>query len=186
MATPARRLVPEQKVQTAPLGTHVNPRSGEKVTVACKLPHGLILRVFNKTTRREAILGGGTREFEVFEPDPNIAIRIHGNVAPFGKAVPGLHEASGYALTHNVPKDIWDRWLEANADSDIVRQKLVFAAPTRDAAESMATDAKDVRSGLEPMNPERKQLPNGRSAPVDPRWPRSTRVGDITQMDTKS
>lgn len=61
----------------------------------------------------------------------------------------------GYAVTHGVPKDLWDRWLEENADLALVRNGLIKASKSHLDVElrAVASDGKALKTGLERLNP---------------------------------
>lgn len=125
--------------------------AGTVVTVACKLPHGFDLRVFSMEDYQEPILGGGwksvKRAVEVGQRH-----LLAGVSAPFGLA-PVAQMAAGYALTHNVDADFFAKWLDQNADSDVVKNRLIFAAPKALDVEARAKENEKTRSGLEPLVP---------------------------------
>ena len=108
--------------------------AGETVTVACKLPHGLKLRVFTETMRPESVMGGGTREVKVWDEIPDVSFTVFGNSHPQNKA-PKCLIVGDYALTPNCPKELWDLWLQQNKDSDVVRNGLIFAHAKDQAAQ---------------------------------------------------
>lgn len=126
--------------------------AGAKVTVACKLPAGLVLRGQKKVQEREAVLGGGVREFDVWRPT-GAMVEILGTATPYGQA-PKTLIIGGYALTHNVPKDLWDNWLEGNAEGSLVKNKIVFAYEKAADAQDAAKDHESTVSGFEPIDPE--------------------------------
>lgn len=147
-------------------------RSGETVVVACKMPNGIVMRGFRQKTRVVQVLGGGQRDEKFFEPDGR-EITILGCSRPVGGEF-RTRVVAGFALTQGVPKDLWDQWSEANAESDLVRNGLIFAyASTAETADA-AKDARKVRSGLEPLDPK-----------GDPRRPRplNARVSQIATRD---
>ena len=80
------------------------------------------------------------------------------------------HEVAGYGLTE-CPKEIWDKWYEANRkDSPLIANRLVFAAPGKDAIISEIQNVPDGnRNGLEPIEP--PSIPNANEEVVinDPR-----------------
>lgn len=125
--------------------------TGETVTVACNLPNGLILRVFDMVNVRRARPGGGFDE----EPEARLAgepFTLHGNRTSFGEE-PKCKVVCGYALTRGVPKDLWDRWLEQNEDSDLVRNNLIHAHESMDEAADASEELDGTKSGLQPLNP---------------------------------
>ena len=135
-------------------------RSGGTVTVACKYPAGLMLRLFEKKEKREAS-PNGFREFEQFEAilDPatempvTVAIKGPGGV-PFGQgpALGVIVTQDGFALTQGVSEEFWERWLEQNKASDIVRNKVIYAR--KNDVEGWAREHAQVRTGVEPIDPD--------------------------------
>lgn len=122
----------------------------DTVTVACKLPCGLIMREFAARQESELVLGGGSREVTMHRPTGR-QVTILGTGARFGAPPPIL--IGGYRLTPNVPKDLWENWLAANRDSDLVRNHLVFAAPQERDVAAWSREHEAARSGLEGIDP---------------------------------
>jgi hypothetical protein len=129
--------------------------STETVTIACKLPHGLQLRVYEMVERDEMVVGGGLRKRKVAVARPEVAY-VYGWSHP-QNAAPKAQMVGGYALTPNVSKDLWDRWLQLNGDSMMVKNGLIFAHGKTDSTVAQAKDGEKVRSGLERLDP--KNLP---------------------------
>lgn len=121
------------------------------VTVACKIPNGLILRVFNQEEYDEPVLGGGVRKAKRAVQVGN-PVKIDGPAVPFGMQ-PNSPISGGYALTAGVDADIWTKWLEQNADLDAVKNKLVFAHARQDSAAAEARENETRVSGLQPIDP---------------------------------
>lgn len=138
--------------------------STETVDIACKLPNGLVLEV------GYAIVNNG-----VVRSDKYKAITLKGcnaNLVIAGQPAV-LNPEPG--ITANVPKDLWDAWLEtAGKLHPAVRNNLIYVV-RKDAgsAKSQADAARHLRSGLEPLDP--NKMPAGvTEAPVDGR-PRLTK-----------
>jgi hypothetical protein len=125
----------------------------ETVTVACKLPHGLILQNYRMAEKPVPILGGGTRVEKMAEP-VGAPITIRGVAHEVNKA-PTVQIIGGYALTPGVDAGFFAAWLKANADHDAVRNGLIFAHAKADDAEAEAREKSSLRSGLEPIDPSR-------------------------------
>jgi hypothetical protein len=146
-------------------------KKASTVTVACNIPMGLLLHLQESYVDHEQTQNGVrdvTRHRKVGEP-----VTIQGNAIMV--ATPGAPDkqiVGGYALTRNISADFWDKWIAQNKDAPYVKNGNIFAMPSRDAAESRAQEQKDLRSGLEPLNPETK-MANGREVPADPRFPRA-------------
>lgn len=131
-------------------------QSKDTVSVACKLPHGLLMRIYTPVDVQVPVLGGGTRTETQYKylPGKFPEFRLkgfshHQNQAPSGEIV------NGYAVTHGIPKDFWDEWMKQNHEADFVKNNLVFAQPTAEALGSQMRD-KDhakLKSGLERIDP---------------------------------
>jgi hypothetical protein len=143
--------------------------AGETVSVACKLPHGLILHLDDMVPGFEPAPGGSRaimearRRPEVFKV-AGVGFPQNGNPENRPQMV------GGYALTTGIPADFWEKWLEDNKDSDYVRNNLIFATKKGAGIMDMAKEHAKQRSGLEPLNPD-KIIVGGREVPADPRIP---------------
>lgn len=122
------------------------------VTVACKLPHGLILRVFDRKDVPEPQQGGGTKDVEKWLPRPN-SVQIKGYAEKYDPSLPPAARTSSYALTHGVDKEFFEQWLKQNHDHDAVVRGLIFAQDKPESARAKALEMKATRSGLEPIDP---------------------------------
>jgi len=124
--------------------------SKETVTVCCKLPHGLVLRVFRMEDTAEPISGGGFRTVKVAREYARH--KVNGNAHPQDKAP--LHMINGgYAFTTGVPKDLWDVWLEQNKDSMVVANNLIFAHVQEASARDETNEKTKITSGFERLDP---------------------------------
>ena len=144
-------------------------KGSKHVSVACKVPNGLVLRQFKSRKENQLVLGGGSREVEVFYQTGE-GIKVNGP-KPLS-AQPNFAMPGGYALTHDVPADLWESWLNANKDSMMVKNKQIFAAASSEAASRMAVEHEEVKSNLEPLDPATTSV-KGREVNVDPRWPKA-------------
>lgn len=141
---------------TSPKGRVKLDNGTDYVTVACKMPNGLVLQLEQKVEIREPLPSGGVREVTQWRRTPDV-IEVKGNAVNFeslrrGMQMPAIE--GGFGLTHGVPKAFWDQWLEAHKDDDIVRRGLIFAVKTEQEARKEAATRSDIKSGLEPINPD--------------------------------
>jgi hypothetical protein len=133
------------------------------VTVACKLPHGLKMRLFREEDYQEPTAGGVMRISKRWVPLPDavtvrgVATEVNAPIDPRKPPPPLI--VGGYALTPGVDADFWAAWLKANAEFDAVKNKLIFAYEKHDTTEGKARENASRRSGLEPLDPTR--LPRG-------------------------
>lgn len=121
--------------------------AGGKVWIACKLPNGLQLRVFEMVTRTETTLNG-TRDFRIAQQlgEP---VRLNGNAVAMGDVL--SHKVvGGYGLTQ-IDEDFWNAWLEANQNADVIKNLLVSGHRTKEEASDWAREHASTRSGLEEL-----------------------------------
>ena len=131
-------------------------RTGETVTVACKLPLGIMMQVFEMEDAEEIVGAGAVRKFKRARA-VGPAIKLNGSAKYRGSDHETLHDIRhGAGLTFGVPKDAFDRWVEANKDNEFISKGLVFAH--RSDAQSMAAERVSVKTGLEPVDPKAKVL----------------------------
>lgn len=124
------------------------PKGRNTVTVACKLPHGLVLRVFGDMTVNRPTPGGGVTPERVAQQIGD-AFTIKGNAFNMGEERPRAEKIGGFAITYGVPADLWHKWLEQNKDADVVKNGLIFAHEKTDTVAGKAKDGKALKSGLE-------------------------------------
>lgn len=71
----------------------------------------------------------------------------------------------GYGLTEGVPAEFFEAWMKAYADSPAVTNGLVFAQEKAADARAQALDQAEIKTGLEPLNPNK---PGANLAPENP------------------
>lgn len=133
------------------------PKGRRTVTVASKLPMDLDLQLCRETTARVTGQYGSVTEQINLPFGPVVTIR--GTAYPAGTPPKGFPRpphmiSAGYALTHNVDADFWDRWIQQNSATDMVVNGMIKAHSDLDHLEGEAEEFKDRNSGMEPMNPE--------------------------------
>jgi hypothetical protein len=100
--------------------------STDTVTVGCKLPHGLML----KLTKH----GEGSRQY-----------RVRGSNAS--------NIVGGFGITEGVPRDFWDEWVKHHAAISIVKQGLIFALGDKASVQDKAKEYASLANGLEALDP---------------------------------
>lgn len=141
------------------------------VTVACKLPHGCVIRDFVESVAHEPVLGGGSRKVKVYRPvGPKIRIKGPTVPAPFVRLV---EVVGGYAITEGIPADVFARWMKWNEDSAPVRNKLIFGDESGDKVRGICREYASLASGVEPLDVSMIVNKDGRQVLKDPRVKRA-------------
>lgn len=123
--------------------------SSKTVTVACKIPNGLQLRLFNMVPFDEPVIGGGVRQSKRAEQVGDIVV-LKGFAVPFGHT-PEHQIVGGYGLTAGVSREFFEQWLLQNKDHPAVKGGLIFSADGQHEAVDRAKERRALRSGLEPL-----------------------------------
>jgi hypothetical protein len=138
--------------------------STDKVTVACKHPHGIVLQLYKMEEQREPAPGGTiTVKRAIKHGDP---VTLYGTALMFGQQ-PNYQIVGGYALTPNIPADFMEEWMKQNRDSPLVKNSIIFVNPDAAYARDEAVEKRGIRGGLEPIKIETdgtlkdKRVPKG-------------------------
>lgn len=140
--------------------------SRNTVTVACKLPHGLVIRDFKPTQTFENVMGGGQREVVVYRP-VGPQIRLKGPVVP-RQFIRAVEVIGGYAITEGIDGKVFANWLDANKDAPYIVNKLVYGHEDGARVRAWAKEHASVRSGFEPLDVSLRSEA-GRMVYTDPR-----------------
>ncbi|CAN7375042.1 hypothetical protein LJR220_003343 [Bradyrhizobium sp. LjRoot220] len=120
------------------------------VTVACKMPHGVMIRDFAEGKVMEDVLGGGKRPTKVFRPVGR-PIRVKGPVVP-DQFIRLVEVVGGYAITEGVDARVFAKWIDANKEAPFVTNELIFGHENGDIVRGWAKEHAAVRSGMEPLD----------------------------------
>lgn len=120
------------------------------VTVACKLPHGIIIRDHKAVNTKVNVLGGGQRNETVFRPVGH-PIRIKGPQVP-GPFLRLVEVVGGYAITEGVDGEVFARWLDANKDSLFVVNQMIYGHENGGQVRGWAKERAAVKSNMEPLD----------------------------------
>lgn len=137
-------------------------RSGETVTVACKIPNGFKMEFYREVERTVEIKGGHDRIRQYVKDGAVAPIFLNGPAAPFGQ-MPRGRVIGKAAFTRGVPKALWDRWVKENSNLDAVVNRQIFAHATEShligiAKEEIANQSLQgpMVQGDDPRNPRRR------------------------------
>lgn len=158
-ATLTERMAMADRLVGEPAQTPPTPpaRTGQTVSVACKFPGGLIIRAFRYEEISEPTATGWHQRKIAIEVarhtlrGPNASL-ARGEPNPTG-IHPSLIVSGGYSVTAGVPADLWHAFLNDNKDSDLIRNRIVFALDSDDRARDAGKEHAEVRSGMEPVDP---------------------------------
>jgi hypothetical protein len=126
------------------------------MTVACKIPNGLMLRVFVPETYDVPVMGGGMKTVTRSRPT-DWSCKLNGPARKLGQDV--AHQIiHGAGLTHGVDADLFALWLEQNKTSDYVVKGLVFGQVKPNDTIQQANEHRHEKTGLEAVDP--KNLPD--------------------------
>lgn len=154
---------------------HRRATGTDTVTVACSLPNGHILQLYDIEEVEQTLPNG--RTFKENNATLNQAAgqwrlngaaldfqRLAAGEVPDYRVIKGSTIGAGYALTVGIPRDFWEAWLKQNASSPLVRNHLIFAASSESRAVDEAREYKNLRSGFEGLNQKGDyRVPSGRS-----------------------
>lgn len=120
------------------------------VTVACKMPNGLQLKVFKFVENRIPI-GAGQYAIEQKAQQVGKSVFLNGNAVPYGEA-PRHPIVGGYAMTSGIDAEFMEKWLEQYAELPAVKNRLIFIAEDPQYVADEAKEHRALRSGLEPID----------------------------------
>lgn len=145
-------------------------KTGETVTIACKLPCGILAEVWDMDPDKAMQVPDGMGGMKTIHPRLRYSavserLLIKGNAAarrmergddrgiPLSE-LPSLEQVSdGFGLTFNVNKDWAGLWFSQNKDWPPVRDGMIFQAKNAASAKDQARDHKGIKTGMEPIDP---------------------------------
>lgn len=148
----------------------------DTVTVACNIPMGMILQIYNIETQ-ETILPNGRAitennatlnldhgQWYVHGPVNFNALAASGrDVNADFRIIKGDVPDGGYALTPGIPRDFWEKWEKDNERSPLITGKHIFAASSETRAVGMSREYREFKSGLQGLNQSGDyRVPNGK------------------------
>lgn len=179
MATPKKQPTPAQSaVINAPhkpaAARPTRSYAGGKVTVCSKLPFALELQLCEPANVQMRYKQESWVEQVWNKAGPVVVVQ--GTNYPIGSPPEGTvwpdrpQMAGGYALTFGVDADFFERWLEQNATTDMVKNKMIFARENAEDAKAEAVENRSRDSGFGPLKVD-----------SDKRMPKKTRVNPMQQ-----
>lgn len=178
----------EQLNQKQFAGQSAHPASGpmaaqtrtRQYVVGCKLGVASIALQLTPLIDKEQMGNQGSKIVrEAVRTGPIIILR--GTAYPRGTVPEGFPPppiiVDGAALNFGVNADDFDEWLDQNKRNPFVMNNMIFAHEKQDWVVGKAKEFKDLKSGLDPVNPK-----------GDLRMPKSNRgeISDIERGDRKA
>lgn len=142
------------------------------VTVACKVLNGMRCRIHKLTNVTVVGMGSTRTEKQWLETEKEFILAGPAHAQNEG---PRHVVSSGFALTHGVPKDLWDEWIGQNKDLPAVKAGLIIAYEDPAKVKDAAKERKGIKTGLERVNPH--NLPK-----IDPRFGLKTADENVSQI----
>lgn len=144
---------------------------GKTLTVACKVPGGLIIQAYGKVVEYEPVMGQGKRAVDRWRPVGQ-QFKLHGpmRMSDPNATSPNVHtDSGGYAITEGVPAEMFEDWMRHNEDSPIVKNHLIFGHEKIDAAKGWAREHAGTKTNVEPLNVSLVAGADGTKRIADPR-----------------
>lgn len=124
------------------------------VTVICRLPKGVVLRVYDD--QEIAIRAERAKERHIDTSPLTVVETFTLNGAT---SDPRYHRKENLTLGFfgktSVPAEVWEKWLKQNGRSDLVLKKLVFAETNEARATSRASEFANEKTGFEGLDPQK-------------------------------
>lgn len=117
---------------------------GETVTVACRMPSGVILRIFEMVDETK-VTSSGMQTSKVAREVQRV--ELNGS-SPRNRQGPHFLNAAG--LTQ-VSRHLWETWCAQNHDSDLLARRIVFTAGVEDDTNAAVREVESVLTGFEPL-----------------------------------
>lgn len=144
-------------------GTGTIKQSRDTVVVGSKLQRALRIRDGQMMDVGVANPTGGRMTERQWVPNGDtVVIRGTNSLRGFQSDDPNSPNSDGYALTFNVPEDVWERWEYDNRESLLVLNRLVIGYPKVADVKAETKENRSRLTGMEPLAQEK-----------DPRTPRS-------------
>ncbi len=134
------------------------PATGtDTVTVACKVPNGLIFPLCDMREDYEPVMGGGQKKIMKAWPT-GVRVVLRGPAFDLQAMRRGQTMenplAGGFALTPGIPREQWEKIKRDYADHPALVNGLVFATKSDTDAIAEARTRHDVETGLEGIDPD--------------------------------
>jgi hypothetical protein len=133
------------------------PQTGtDTVTIGCKVPNGIVLKLYDMVTVETTVNGVVIKEKQALLREGEQEYTLNGFSIDLGKMAGGIppeHQIiGGFGLTTGIPRDFAEEWFKQNAQAMIVRNGLIFMEGTENRARGHAKEFASLQSGLQPVD----------------------------------
>lgn len=118
---------------------------GNLVSVGCKLPQGLILELGYSIVDGNVVQGDSYKRIVLAGANQH-------SVTEGALRTPSPKDLRP-GITNNVDEEAFDAWVKAHANTNIVKNGLVFKAKNAGEATARANDLTQKKMGMEPVDP---------------------------------
>jgi hypothetical protein len=126
--------------------------SGDVVSVACKVPSGMILQAHKRVMVPHRTTDGAIRDVPEYHPFGK-EYMVYGPSHPQNMG-PHCTIIGGYAITPGIPKELWDLWSQQHRGDMMVINRMIFAYSSNKIA-GAAKEHGELKSGLERLDASR-------------------------------
>lgn len=134
--------------------TIVATNKGGTVTVACKIPNGIVLQLCKPTQWFDETPSGTRERTRHDKYGPRVV--VNGPAFPNGPPPEGFRNrpetVGGYALTSGIDADFFAKWMKQNKDAPYVTSGMIYAHSQATSVRAFAKEHKDTRSGFESLS----------------------------------
>jgi len=151
-------------------------KSAKTVVVASKLPQSIYIQRSKPVEKMVPGRFGSEKETTFVHWGRRYVIRgtaVPSGSHPKGYVAPTIKQ--GVALTYDIDAEWFAAWMEEHQDDEWVQGGLLYADPVENNVLAWAREHADVKSGLEPIDPEVLDDPD--PSKKDPRLPRPMNAG---------
>lgn len=118
---------------------------GNRISVGCKLPQGLILEM------GYSIEGGNVVQGPDYQRVALNGASQHSTIVGTLRSPSPTDLRPG--ITNGVDEELFDAWVKQHANTNIVKNGLIFKAKNAAEATAMANDLTKKKTGFEPVDP---------------------------------
>ena len=126
--------------------------SGDTVSVACKVPMGMILRVHKRVMMPHKTTEGMIRDVPEYH-QVGKEYMVYGPSHP-QNAGPHCTIIGDYAITPGIPREHWELWSQQHRGDMMVINRMIFAYSSNKIA-GAAKEHAELKSGLERLDSSR-------------------------------